>query len=207
MELLAAPSRIGMDWDDIRAPDCPLVIEPRGLPFPAAVLSGLMARPEFELRIEGAPDALAGQMDAMPEPLVRDATNLARRFARFMGVEQVRLRLERIDRDACRKVHADYTDLRLLCTYAGPGTDYAPPRCDEEDCPGCDNGDGGARLERMATGWIGLFKGRTFAPGHEPALHRSPPVAISGEKRLLLVIDTPLSPELAALSRSGLAPA
>jgi hypothetical protein len=47
-------------------------------------------------------------------------------------------------------------------------------------------------IERVPTGWVGLFKGRTYAPDHPPCFHRSPPVGDTGEKRLMLVIDTPL---------------
>ena len=42
----------------------------------------------------------------------------------------------------------------------------------------------------MQAGWVGLFRGRLW-PGDLPCrlLHRSPPIAGSGETRLLLVID------------------
>jgi hypothetical protein len=40
----------------------------------------------------------------------------------------------------------------------------------------------------MAIGEVGIFKGRLWA--EEPSiLHRSPPIAASGERRLLLVLD------------------
>jgi len=185
--VLERPVRIGEKWSDIRAPDCPLVIETRPLPFGKTVLSSLLACSVFELRIEGSPPALPAQMAGLPLPLIRDATGLAARFARFMKVDTVRLRLERIDRNACRKIHSDYTDVRLICTYAGPGTDYVADS-------------GNEAIERMEAGWVGLFKGRSYSAGHAPALHRSPPVEGTGEKRLLLVIDTPLSPAMRALA-------
>lgn len=186
MASLASAVRIGADWADIRARDCPLVIEQRPLPFDPALLASLLSRGEFELRLEGAPASLTGRMRGMPEPLIRDAVVLAERFAHFMAVPAVRLRLERIDRDACRKVHSDYTDVRLLCTYAGPGTDYF------------DDSTGISAAGRMDPGWVGLFKGRSFAKDHPPAFHRSPPIILTGERRLLLVIDTPLSPAIAS---------
>lgn len=187
MELLEQVIHIGEKWDDIRSPDCPLVLQARTLPFAKDVLIPLLAREEFDLRAAGAPSSLAEQLDGMPQAIIRDAVSLARRFATFMKVKTVRLRIERIDRNACKKIHADYTDVRLLCTYAGPGTDYV-----------VDPGDHGS-LERMDEAWIGLFKGRNYASGHVPAFHRSPPVEDTGEKRLLLVIDTPLQPETALL--------
>ena len=49
---------------------------------------------------------------------------------------------------------------------------------------------------KPAAGDIALVKGWMFAEGHEPCLHRSPPIAGTGERRLLLAIDTPrIDPE------------
>jgi hypothetical protein len=93
------------------------------------------------------------------------------------------LRLEGITTDACRRIHADYTDLRLITTYAGPGTDYLPRFATPNE----------GNLQRLATGDIGLFKGRLHAAGHEPCLHRSPPIAGTGAARLVLVIDSQLA--------------
>lgn len=87
--------------------------------------------------------------------------------------------MEGVRGNACRKVHADYTDLRLICTLAGPGTDYTLG--DEPD----------AALLPIPTGITALFKGHEFGTGHSVCLHRSPPVGDSGERRLVRVIDTP----------------
>ncbi len=185
MATLAPTIRIGSQWDDIQSANCPLVIQNRAFPFARSVLADLLDQPASDLRLSGTPDQLADQLKDLPEPLAEDALMLAQRFARFMRVYSLRLRLERIDSNACRKLHADYTDVRLLCTYAGPGTDYLADPGEPE------------QLLRMDAGWVGLFKGRNFTPGHEPAFHRSPPIEGTGAKRLLLVIDTPLPPELA----------
>lgn len=87
--------------------------------------------------------------------------------------------MEGVRRNACRKVHADYTDLRLICTLAGTGTDYTLG--DDPD----------AALLPIPTGITALFKGHEFGTGHSACLHRSPPVGYSGERRLVRVIDTP----------------
>ncbi|MFN3592920.1 MAG: DUF1826 domain-containing protein, partial [Thermaurantiacus sp.] len=118
-----------------------------------------------------APDALREMVSAH-----------ARRFADLMGAELVSVRIEGITSNACTRVHADFTDVRLIRTLAGPGTDHAP------------DGDPQAPLSRIPTGHIGLFKGRRY-PGadgccHQPCLHRSPPIEGTGLRRLVLVIDT-----------------
>ncbi|WP_275897594.1 DUF1826 domain-containing protein [Sphingorhabdus sp. Alg239-R122] len=106
-----------------------------------------------------------------------DISNLGSRFMKLMHVDKLRVRIEGVTGNACKKLHADYTDLRLITTYAGAGTDYAP----QND----------RRLERMPTGAVGLFKGKLFGNGHTPCLHRSPPIEGTNEARLVLVIDTP----------------
>ena len=57
-------------------------------------------------------------------PLFDDVSLLAGLYGRLVGRPAVRLRLERITEDACRRFHADHVRLRLLCTYRGPGTEW-----------------------------------------------------------------------------------
>lgn len=166
----------------MRLPDCPLVIERRELGPLASIAQRLAAHAPFERKSAGSPDQAVAALGLLPATLRDDVLALARRFAAFMAVEAVRLRLEGVNTDACRKIHADYTDLRLITTYHGPGTDYLPSSAKLDE----------GNLQRLATGDIGLFKGRLYADSHEPCLHRSPPIAGSGETRLVLVIDSPL---------------
>lgn len=109
-----------------------------------------------------------------------DVANLAAGFARLMGVRHLRLRLDPVRGNACSRFHIDYVPARLLCTYRGRGTEYglAGP------------GDAPAEVHRMAAGWVGVFRGKLW-PDALPCglVHRSPPIAGSGETRLLLVID------------------
>src|SRR3989344_5468187 len=142
-------------------------------------LSGCVGLPPFATAGAGRPDALLADLPALPDSIARCIEDLASRFASLMQCETVRVRLEGVTGNACRKVHADYTDLRLICTLAGPGTDYTLE--DDPDGP----------LQRISAGLVGLFKGHEFGAGHKPCLHRSPPIEDSGERRLVLVIDTP----------------
>lgn len=167
------------DWARIKDRDCPIVIEERDVPLSDSDIAPLLSKAPFALRAEGVVDELWVQLAELPRALVADIQTLAVRFAELTGKSALRIRLEGVTTNACKKVHADYTDLRLITTYAGPGTDYAP------------HGDGDCCLERVPTGAITLFKGRLFGAGHDPCLHRSPPIEGSGEARLVLVIDTP----------------
>lgn len=100
---------------------------------------------------------------------------LAHRFAGMLGCPGVRIRLEVVDNDACRKFHTDAVVARLLMTLYGPGTQWI-----EAHAPG--------RIHQISAGDVAIFKGRLWA--EEPRiLHRSPPIARTGDIRLLLAID------------------
>lgn len=186
MSAAAATAPVLDDWTAIHTPDCPLHLEPRDPPLGAATLAEMLSRPPAMFKYEGTPDGIADHYADLPADLVEDVSALARRFFHVMRVATVRVRIERTDSNACRKVHADVTDVRLITTYAGPGTDVAPHATEEDRSECC--------LERVPMGWIGLFKGRTYHPDHPACYHRSPPAGDMGEKRLVLVIDTPAGP-------------
>ncbi|MCD1623413.1 DUF1826 domain-containing protein [Citromicrobium bathyomarinum] len=169
------------DWSAIRRPEHPLVVQRRAVPL---CDRPLLTRDPFTWRASGAPDRAAAALGDLPAALVEDIAMLATRLAALMLCEEVRLRLELVDDDSCRKLHADFTDLRLITTYAGRGTQFA-----------CDNVPGG-EVWNIDAGDIALVKGWQFGEGHDPCLHRSPPIAGTGERRLLLAIDTPrIDPE------------
>lgn len=89
--------------------------------------------------------------------------------------ETLRLRLEVIETDACRRFHADMVAVRLLATLRGPGTQWI--RADAPDA-----------IEEIPSGAVALFKGRLL-DDKAVILHRSPPIAGTGQDRLVLVID------------------
>jgi hypothetical protein len=104
-----------------------------------------------------------------------EIASLARRFATLMGCDWIRLRLEIVETDACRKFHADVVTARLLTTLSGPATQWIETAAPD-------------RINQLAAGDVAIFKGRLWA--EEPMiLHRSPPIAGTGDKRLLLAID------------------
>jgi hypothetical protein len=169
-------------WSDILRADTPMVVEGRDITPLTAIAADMLKSAPFSQLAEGSVAAAVDSLTGIALPLRRDIEQLAGRFSALMGCDSIRLRLEGVVSDACRKIHGDYTDVRLITTYAGPGTQYIPH---------CKSGNE-AELVDMPTGWIGLFKGRDFNPGHAPCMHRSPPIIASGERRLVLVIDTPL---------------
>ena len=94
----------------------------------------------------------------------------------------------------CRKFHTDINDLRLLCTYIGPGTLWLPDEAvdlkalqkgGDEQALVVDE----QQIQQVSTGDVVILKGALY-PEANPILHRSPSIEESGEKRLLLRIDT-----------------
>ncbi|MES0827784.1 DUF1826 domain-containing protein [Ruegeria sp. SCP11] len=121
-------------------------------------------------------------MEETPERnwLEHDIAHLAERFSGIMRSPYLRLRLDPISTNACRKFHIDAIHARLICTYRGTGTQYGISRGDQDP----------QRVFTLATGAPMIMRG-TLWPQDPPSglLHRSPPIAGSGETRLVLVLD------------------
>lgn len=175
--LLAAPET---DWSLVLGPSVPVLVVERMPPVDqAAALAAVTGALAGAWRFAGSPAAVFAALPRLPVALAADIHDLARRFAALTGRSTARVRLEAVDGDSCRKFHADYTDLRLVTSYAGPGTDIRTTTAEE------------APVHRLRAGDIALFKGRLF-PGEPPVLlHRSPPIEGTGERRVVLVLDTP----------------
>jgi len=158
---------------------------------------------------EGATEAfdaatfVSGLEDASLRRVVADdLTLLVPRFARLAKRNHVRVRLESIESDACRKLHADQIGLRLVVTYAGPGTEWVA----SEDVDRAQLGRVDIDVEennlaiirrrpvvrRTRAFDVVLMKGDAY-PGSEGrgAVHRSPPIEGTGTRRLVLKIDVP----------------
>ncbi|MDR6510004.1 hypothetical protein J2792_000844 [Novosphingobium capsulatum] len=129
-------------------------------------------------------DAVGKQLHAAGFPaqpataaLTADIVRQMRGFAAITHSPRLRLRLDVVETDACRRFHMDYVSVRLLLPLVGPGTQWvmtdAPPH---------------APVQQLQPGHVGLFKGR-LAVAEPAVLHRSPPIAGTGQRRLLLVLD------------------
>jgi Protein of unknown function (DUF1826) len=147
---------------------------------PIATLLGI---DPFCRTAEGRPDAATRDlMRTLPvgaRLLGEDMLCLGRLFATVTDTPMVRFRLEHVTDNACHKHHVDAVRLRLLCTYAGAGTEWT---------------DETGRSHRMPAFHVGLFKGAAYPDNAVRMPHRSPPVEHlppSRRSRLLLCIDEP----------------
>ena len=147
----------------------------------------VILRPEMVRDAARAACAAAGLGEsAARDWLIEDIAALANCFAGLMRARFLRLRLDVIETDACRRFHIDAVPARLICTYRGTGTQYGISV----------DGDEPRRVFNTPTGAPMVLRG-TLWPGDPPSglLHRSPPIEGSGETRLLLVLDPVDDPE------------
>jgi hypothetical protein len=120
------------------------------------------------------------------EAFVQDIAALAELFAGLMRARWLRVRLDVVTTNACRKFHIDAVTARLICTYRGLGTQYgistdgAEPR----------------RVFTVPTGAPCVLRGTLWPERPKSGLlHRSPPIEGTGAARSVLVLDPVDDPE------------
>jgi hypothetical protein len=161
--------------------------------------AGLLAHAPFSVTAEARAgcvgSVLAAALPAAAPSLAADIGALASAFAAIAGASRVHARLEALADAGCPVFHADHVGLRLLCTYAGPGTEWVPePAVNRAGLRSGDNRRIVARradVRRLSPFCVGLFKGEAF-PGNagRGIVHRSSP-ATARAPRLLLCLDEP----------------
>lgn len=132
--------------------------------------------------------------------LAADVAGLSGLFSQIAKSIHPRVRLERVEDDGCAIFHADSLKVRLLCTYAGAGTEWLENtnvRRDELGSRGRSIGDTNAAIiidpaeVRHIPAWhVAVFTGRG-REGTPALIHRSAPVSTSTDYRLRLCIDLP----------------
>jgi hypothetical protein len=129
--------------------------------------------------------------------IIADVKGLLQVFSNVAGAESYRLFLGTVNTNMCRKFHTDINDLRMLCTYIGPGTLWlkedninrralVSSSSQDEDIVVNQN-----EIQQVEAGSALILKGAIYPKeGTRAIVHRSPTVEESGERRLLLRIDT-----------------
>lgn len=116
----------------------------------------------------------------------QDVASLAGIFSDLMRTPHIRLRMDMVTTNACRKFHVDAIVGRLVCSYRGPGTQYGTGQ----------NGKDPNRVFTVPTGAPILLRGSLWPETPRSGLlHRSPPIETTGETRLVVVLDPMNHPE------------
>lgn len=156
---------------------------------------------EIEVRLSGEIESLLKEIRQVVTPdlyggLIEDITTLLATFQEVTKGRSFRLMLATINSNMCRKFHTDINDVRLLCTYSGPGTLWLTEDNINRKAVEAFEENGQiirdeSQVRQAATGAVVLLKGAIYPKGGTKAVvHRSPTIEESGQKRLLLRIDT-----------------
>ena len=160
-----------------------------------------MAQKSIECRASGSPEEIIPKLEAYFSehftnyaPVLDDIVEILRLFENVTQAASFRLLLATISTNMCRKFHTDVNDLRLLCTYIGPGTLWLPSEAVDLKTLKAGGDDlqtalDPQHIQQAQTGDLVILKGALY-PDANPVLHRSPTIEGKGEKRLLLRIDT-----------------
>ena len=128
--------------------------------------------------------------------IYKDIADLLHFFEKISASKNLRFLLGTVNTNMCRRFHTDVNDLRLLCTYAGPGTLWLTE--DNVNRVALDNLRNNEAIvidensiQQVETGNVVILKGAKYIQNNTRAVvHRSPSIEKSNEKRLLLRIDT-----------------
>ncbi len=148
---------------------------------------------------------LSELLQSVSHPIARrfledDMTSILEDYAAAMGRRYLRGQLAVVTHDGCRKFHTDNVAVRLLCTYAGPGTEWvrnedvvrahlARTDVDIDTANRSVLRDHDA-VRRSSAGDLLLLKGEAFEGNRgSGAVHRSPPLARCSSRRLLFKVD------------------
>lgn len=168
--------------------------------IPQHVTDWLEALPEENLpkgRVilptQALPDAVLHLCDMVGMPtgaerswFQEDVIRLAETFAELMEAPFLRMRLDVVNTNACRKFHVDNIVARLICTYRGTGTQYGVVVDNALPDP----------IETVKRGSPILLRGHLWPEEPRSGLHhRSPPIEGTGETRLVLVLDPIFDPQ------------
>lgn len=143
----------------------------------------------------------SSSLQASLDALACDFQNLGALFSKITEQQHLRLRLERVQDDGCALFHVDTLPVRMVCTYAGPGTQWVEEdnlRRDQLGLRGRSVEEANAaividpRKIHTAAAWqVLVFKGRLWE-GHgftDGLVHRSAPVRHPRDGRLRLTFD------------------
>ena len=160
-------------------------------PLKEDLLSG-----SIDLCITGSRDQLINQLKqefsiSKFPLLMQDIIDCLNYIDLIINSTRYRLQLSTVTTDMCRKFHTDICDLRLLCTYLGKGTLWiGDSDFDHTTLKGNEDLDQ-ELIFQAEEGDLLLFKGALYpSDASNPAVHMSPPIQHTHEKRLLLRIDT-----------------
>lgn len=176
----------------IQKPGCAAAIWRRQIPSDVqSWINGLAADALPSARLVLRPDAVSQALHQLCDSvglaecaqrkwMTADISAMAVQFADLMQAPFLRMRLDIIETNACRKFHIDAITARLICTYRGTGTQYGISTDGAEP----------KRVFTVPTGSPMVMRGTLWPEDPKSGMmHRSPPIEGTGETRFVLVLD------------------
>jgi len=125
--------------------------------------------------------------------MLQDITSQLNLYKQLSGAQSFRVFFSTVSTNMCRKFHTDINQLRMLCTYVGPGTLWLPSEAVDSEAYNSNSKDKSivrdeSLIQQVDTGDVALLKGAIY-PEADPILHRSPTIEETKQKRLILRID------------------
>lgn len=122
--------------------------------------------------------------------LIADIQRLAVLFGKYADTDQIRLTLESLDNVPCPKFHQDNITLRLICTYAGVGTQWLENSNVNTHAHCC----GGSvvrdtsRIQQLKPFEVALMKGKRW-PRNDMGIYHCSPKPEAQQPRFVVKMD------------------
>ena len=151
---------------------------------------------EYHVDVGNVSNTLLESLNAPPSydqsryRLIADIQKLTLLFADYANTHSIRLILESVHDVPCPKFHQDNITLRLICSYAGVGTDWLE-NSNVNPHPNCCGGSmvlDESRIQQLAPFDVALMKGKLWPKNDMGIYHRSPELK-PGEPRLVVKMD------------------
>jgi hypothetical protein len=122
--------------------------------------------------------------------LIADIQRLAVMFAEYATTHSIRLIVESVHDVPCPKFHQDNVPLRLICTYAGAGTEWLENSNvnTHADCCGGSMVRDASRIRQLKPFEVALMKGKLWPKNDMGIYHRSPKPE-ADQPRLVVKMD------------------
>jgi hypothetical protein len=151
--------------------------------------------PNWQTRVVQKPQNVAQQLEReLPlsenrQVFIDDVVQVVDMFSCLFDLDNVGIRMAVLNKAMCPKFHVDRVPCRLICTYAGAGTEWHSPEHVERLENSRVNPIPGATANHLNPGDVALLKGESWDGNEGRGLvHRSPAASVNSP-RLVLTLD------------------
>lgn len=151
--------------------------------------------PHWQTRVIQKPQNVAQQLEReLPlsenrQTFIEDVVLVVDMFSCLFELDHVGLRMAVLSTAMCPKFHVDRIPCRLICTYAGAGTEWHPPEHVERLENSAVSPLPEATPKYLALGDVALLKGEAWDGNKGYGLVHRSPVATKTTPRLVLTLD------------------